>query len=206
MFWCLTGGSVRTAGGWWTPKNRDSRHRDTLVHQWRQQECCRSLGKVPHALQVVLIPHSFCSARLVLMATAKLTFQSKLQMQFHFCQESRPRVTAYSDADQRLHPMSKLTSTPSVKENNCWFAADWGSVASSRESLYAVWCVYQRAVKSAAEKWLKAFLCVLLRVFDKLNCTFYDLWCHSSPHERPNRSKLSLRHQNQHVLVYFSAY
>lgn len=78
-----------------------------------------AVGKVPHTIQVVLILHSFCSARLVLMATAKLTFQSKLQMQFHFCQESRPRVTAYSAADQRLRPMSKLTLTPSVKENNC---------------------------------------------------------------------------------------
>lgn len=84
-----------------------------------RENAVEALGKVPHALQVVLILHRFCSSWLVLMATAKLTFQSKLQMQFHFCQESRPRVTAYSAADQRLRPVSKLTSTPSVKENNC---------------------------------------------------------------------------------------
>lgn len=159
------------------------------------KDTVEALGEVLHALQVVLIPYSFCSTRLVLMATVKLTFQSKLQMQFHFCQESRPCVTAYSDADQRLRPMSKLTSTPSVKENNCWFAADWGSVGSSHESLYAVWCVYQRSVKAAhrtTRKMIKAFLFVLLQVSDKLNCTFYDLWCHSSPHECPNQSKLSL--------------
>lgn len=112
-----------------------------------RQSAVKALGKVPHAFQVVLIPHSFCPARLVHMATATLTFWSKLQMQFHFCQKSRPPVTAYSAADQRLRPMSKLTSTPCVKENNCWFAADWRSVSSSRESLNAVWCVYQPSVK-----------------------------------------------------------
>lgn len=177
-------------------ENRNNSHCDALLHQRRQEACCRSSRWGSSCPPGCINSPSFCSAQLILVATAKLTFQPKLQMQFHFCQESRPRVTAYSDADQRLCPTWKLTSTPSVKENNCrprkrgFFT--WSAVRPFDVYISDPWSQQRRT----SRKMIKSFSVCGAVGFWHSTARVYDLWCHSSPHNRPNWSKLSLKHQN----------